>query len=218
MSVTLATIIVAVGLVTATVSLITSLIVRCGEGAEVLPESIELSVDFSETDQKYIELTKDMILKCFGEDVLEKYKYASNMDRIRMTQEFATRLAVEYGLDDIKVDVDISSPEHCGIYNWNNKEVVFNIYTLTYNGSDPEVFKYIVRNTLLTIIHELRHAVQCRAIEEEGFWDVSEERRIEWANSRLNYIEAEVDYRGYQQQPIEADAIVFSERALKDIV
>ena len=188
-----------------------------GEDAEVLPETFKKSVSISQTDKEYIQLTRDALRKNFGDNVVESFKNASNFERIQMTQKFAVQLAELYGLD-INVDVCVSNRKEFGVYSWGNQKAEFNVYLLTYDGNEKEDFKFCVRNTLLSIIHELRHAVQEKAIFEEGFWNVSEEIRIEWANSKLNYIRADVDLRGYATQSIEADAMVFSELAMQGII
>lgn len=212
MSVLLTSILIGTGLAAAAVVFIKNLKSKCGNEAEFVPETIERKATLSETDMEYAERTHDLIKEQFGDDVVEKMKHASNKDRIRMTQEFAERLAEEYGLD-ITVDVNAASPENAGYFDYDNNEVIFNIGLLTYKGNDMEVLTYCVNMTFITIIHELRHAVQIKAIKEEGFWNVDEETRLEWAQNRYNYISPEDDLRGYLTQPVEADAAVFAELA-----
>lgn len=174
------------------------------------PESAQC--EMSETDLEKIDETKELIKEVFGEDVTERVRRASNVERIQLFSDFAKRLAVTYGLD-IEVDVDISKAEEWGAYNRLTKKAVFNILGLTIDGNHPQ-FEAVVREEMDTIIHELRHAVQNRAIEEPGFWNISDERRSAWAQNVANYIQPSVSLRGYANQPIEKDAVTFAEKAL----
>lgn len=212
MSVLLTSVLIGAGLAASAVVIIKNLKNKCGSEAEFVPESIERKATLSETDMEYAERTHDLIKEQFGEDVVEWMKHASNKERIRMTQEFAERLAEEYGLD-ITVDVNAASPENAGYFDYDNNEAIFNIGLLTYKGNDMEVLTFCVNSTFKAIIHELRHAVQIKAIKEEGFWNVDEKTRMEWAQNWYEYISPEDDLRGYMTQPIEADADVFAELA-----
>lgn len=167
-------------------------------------------VEMSEKDKQKIDETQQLIQECFGENVVENLKNASNKERIALMAEFAEKLAELYDLD-IEVDVTISDAQNCGFYNWQEKKAKFNILLLTIDSSN-EHFEYCVREVMDTIIHELRHAVQHKAILEEGFWEIEDERRAEWANNMTegNYIRPEVDMKGYVNQPIEADASTFA--------
>ena len=131
--------------------------------------------------------------------------------------EFAEELVKRYGLD-IDVDITVSQIENCGQYNWQKRKAEFNIVALMLDGNH-EHFEYCVRETLDTIIHELRHAVQHKAIRDEGFWNVEEERRVRWAENMMkgNYIRPEVNFRAYCSQPIEADAATFAARVMEGV-
>ena len=154
---------------------------------------VQVKAEMSETDKEMIEKTKDVIANVFGDSVIDKIASSSNKERIDLVADFATTLSKEYGLD-ISVDVTVSDISDCGYYSWDKKKAVFNIAMMMVD-KDNEHFAYCVRETLDTIIHELRHAVQHKAIHEEGFWNVDEARRIEWANNMLpeNYIQPSVD-------------------------
>lgn len=184
-------------------------------GAPEMPT--QTKAEMSETDQKMIQETQALMQECFGDDVVERFRNASNLDRISMTGDFAKRLAALYDLD-IDVDVVIEEAQHCGAYNWKDRKAVFNIILMTVE-SDNAHFDYCVKETLDTIIHELRHAVQHKAIRQEGFWNVAEERRVAWANNMTpgNYIRPEVDKKGYVGQPIEADAYTFAAEVMQGV-
>lgn len=184
-------------------------------GQRSLPEAAQ--VEMSETDQQMIQESQQLIQECFGENATETLRAASNIERINLMNEFAQRLAQLYDLD-IDVDVVIQNANNQGAYNWGTKKAVFNIILLTVDADSPH-FEACVRETLDTIIHELRHAVQHKAIEQDGYWNVSEERRGAWANNMApgNYIRASVDYKGYVKQPIEADSATFAAQVLQGV-
>lgn len=184
-------------------------------GQQKLPETAQ--AEMSTTDEEKIKATQKLIGECFGEDVVDTIKNASNKDRIALMAEFADRLAKEYGLD-IEVDVTVSNVQNCGAYNWKDKKAVFNIALLMVDGNN-EHFDYCVRETLDTIVHELRHAVQHKSIEVPGFWNVDEDMRAAWANNMApgNYIKPEVDMRAYAGQPIEKDASTFAALVMKGV-
>lgn len=184
-------------------------------GSRTLPESAQ--AELSDTDKEKIEETKDLIQQCFGDDVIERIRRSSNKERINLMVDFADRLAKEYGLD-IDVDVTVNNVTNCGAYDWKLKKAEFNIALLMMDGGN-EHFEYCVRETIDTIVHELRHAVQHQAIEGRGFWNVDEERKTLWGNNMLpgNYIGGEVDLRRYASQPIEKDAFTFTALVMEGV-
>ena len=61
-----------------------------------------------------------------------------------------------------------------------------------------------------TIFHELKHAVQFKAIGKDGnVWGYSTETLIAWANNWQGYISGSLDPEGYMTQPIELDSFGF---------
>ena len=184
-------------------------------GSQEMPETIQ--AEMSDTDQAKIRDTQRLMADCFGDNVTDRIRNASNKERIALMADFAERLAREYDLD-IEVDVTVSNLQNCGAYNWKEKKAVFNIALLMVDG-DHEQFAYCVRETLDTIIHELRHAVQHKSIEQPGFWNVEDEVRNAWANNMAsgNYIRPEVDMRAYAMQPIERDAVTFAALVMKGV-
>lgn len=184
-------------------------------GQQRLPETSR--AELSTADQKKAEQTQELIGQCFGANPVECLKSASNKDRIHLMAEFADQLADLYGLD-IEVDVTVSEVKNLGAYNWKEKKAVFNIALLMVDGTN-EHFDFCVRETLDTIIHELRHAVQHRTVFEPGFWNVDEDRRLAWAQNMApgNYISASTNMRAYVGQPVEQDAITFAAAALEGV-
>lgn len=192
---------------------VSALIARWGQ--RCLPQTAQ--AEMSETDKEKIAATQELITECFGDSVIERIKNASNKERIALMADFAERLAKEYELD-IEVDVTVSNANTWGAYDWTERKAVFNIALLMID-KDNEDFEYITRETLDTIIHELRHAVQHRAVNEPGFWNVSDERRHAWANNMApgHYIRPEVNMRAYAGQPVEKDAVTFAAIAMEGV-
>ena len=183
--------------------------------SHTMPEHMQ--AELSEHDEGMVLETKLVIEDSFGDSVVETLRNASNKERVRLMAEFAEELVKRYGLD-IDVDITVSQIENCGQYNWQKRKAEFNIAALMLDGNH-EHFEYCVRETLDTIIHELRHAVQHKAIRDEGFWNVEDERRMRWAENMLkgNYIRPEVNFRAYCGQPIEADAATFAARVMEGV-
>ncbi len=184
-------------------------------GQVELPE--EYNVKLSDTDQEKISASKSVIQECFGDNVIEYFRSANNFQRITMTEEFARRLAKLYDLD-VDIDIVVDEVQKFGVYDWNNKKLKFNIILLTVEADNAN-FDYCVRETIDTIIHELRHAVQDKAVNNPGFWNVDDETRKLWADNMMpgNYIRPEVDIRAYSEQPIEKDAFTFSSMIMKGV-
>ena len=205
-----AAVIVAVGFLT---DFIAGLRSRWGE--QHLPAAAQ--IELSDDDQKMVEKTQTLITHSFGNDVVDTLRNASNKDRIALFADFAEQLAALYGLD-ITVDVTVNNLKNCGAYNWSEKKAVFNIAMLTVDGNHPH-FAFCVKETLDTIVHELRHAVQHRVVEEPGFWNVDEKRRLLWARNMTqgHYIKPEVDLRAYAGQPIEKDASTFAAAVMEGV-
>ena len=178
-----------------------------------LPESVK--VELSETDNKKVEETRELIHDKFGEDVADTIAKASNKERVDMMDEFAKELAVLYGLD-IDIDITVDKVSSWGYYSHDEKKAVFNIAALMIDSND-ESFKAVVFEVIDTIIHELRHAVQHKSVSDPAFWDIGEERAKAWETNMRNYIRAGVDPRGYARQPIEADATAFAGTVMSEV-
>lgn len=177
------------------------------------PESVK--VELSETDNKKVEETRDLIHDKFGEDVADTIAKASNKERIDIMDEFAKDLAKLYGLD-IDIDITVDDVSLWGYYSHNEKKAVFNIAALMIDAKN-ESFKAVVFEVIDTIIHELRHAVQHKSMSDSDFWDIGEERAKLWEQNMKNYIRAGVDPRGYASQPVEADAVTFAGAVMSEV-
>ena len=101
--------------------------------------------------------------------------------------------------------------------NSNNvKILMFNINILMLD-KDHELYEKCVRTVLCEIIHELRHAMQWKAINDKDFLETDEATREIWKNNFYNYIDLEVDLRGYSEQPVEKDANTFASLVMEGV-
>lgn len=182
---------------------------------QTIPESIQ--AELSETDLAMVERTQNLMREQFGEDVASSIKAMSNLERLQAANRFANDLAQVYGLD-IEIDVMAENIEHCGFYNRAERKARFNIVELWMDNEDPQ-FDAHIQNFFDTIVHELRHAVQHKAVEDPGFWEVEESRRTAWAENFApgGYIPAHVNIRGYMMQPVENDAFTFASVAMEGV-
>ncbi len=171
--------------------------------------------ELSEKDWEEVAATRELITRIFGEDPVESLRQSSNKERIDRMDEFANKLAQLYGLD-IQVDVTVDAVEKCGAYNWSERKAVFNILLLMVDGQN-ENFDYCVWESLDTIVHELRHAVQHKSISEPGFWGFTQQQRQAWADNMSNYISSATDMKAYTRQPIERDAFTFAAAVIEEV-
>lgn len=173
---------------------------------KTIPE--ELVVPMSKTDEMMIEQSQKIIREFFGDNIYETIGNMKNTERIQAMADFADCLVKQYGLD-ADVDIYVDEINNCGQYSKENNKATFNISMLMVDKNN-ENFEFCVNTIMDTILHELRHAVQFKAIDEKGFWDVDEATRNQWAKNYDNYISPGVDFRGYSEQSVEADARTFA--------
>lgn len=168
----------------------------------------------SEDDLKMQEKTKTLIHEIFGEDIVSTVTAMDGPQRVQAAQDFTLRVIQEYGLD-AEIVFYGDAREHCGFYNYWENKLYYNVADLlVYN---EEVLTVCMHEFFDTVIHELRHAVQYRAVQQEGFWNVENETRLEWADNFRNPIGADVDLRGYITQTLEVDARTFAAGCLKGV-
>ena len=113
-----------------------------------------------------------------------------------LTEKSAEIMRVE--LDDIKFE----NMPYMGVYDSGKNVLVLSVPYIKNDQCCIEAVK--------TIFHELKHAVQFKAICSGGnVWGYSDETLVAWANNYLNYIKPEWDPEGYVTQPIEIDSFGF---------
>lgn len=164
----------------------------------------------SETDVEMQIATKAVLKEALGEDINATIQELSAAERITKAEELIDRLQELYGLD-VEVDFYGDTYVNCGRFNYHGFKLELNVANLLAREEER------VLNFIDTIIHELRHAVQCKAICEEGFWNVSEETKKRWLDNIKNYITVTVDPKGYANQPVELDARTFASGCLREV-
>lgn len=190
------------------------LIALWGKKNRPMPETLQ--VELSDTDRQMAEETQKLMREVFGDDIAKRYAEASALDRINMTREFSERLAKLYGVD-VDIDVFIEKSTTLGYYCHDDHKLRLNIYMIDIS-KDHEHFNKIVELMMIAIIHEMRHAVQHKALEQPGFWNIDDVRRAQWARNFENYIQPSEDAEMYQRQVVEADANTFAGAAVKGMV
>lgn len=187
--------------------------------AQALPQS--LTAEMSDHDRAMADRSRELIRECFcrdGNNVMDSVRQMNADERLEAACVFSNRLAQLNGLDNIKISFfRDNNIENCGSYNDKSKTASFNIVELMWDGNDA-AFEARISNFIDTIVHEQRHAVQIRAIREKGFWQIDDERRVQWANNLPpRYIMPSVDARGYRMQPLESDAFTYAAMVLRGV-
>lgn len=141
-------------------------------------------------------------------EVAERWAQLTDAERKAIIDQKIEELAKEYGVDveDIIWDDTISGN---GSWSEDEKAVRLNPDRL----SDPDL--------LHTVAHEMRHARQYEAIEDNNdfqFWweddpfdaheedGITEEQAEEWEENFDDYKSPDKDFDAYYNQPVEADA------------
>ena len=175
-------------------------------------------------DKEMAERTEEVVIDRFGEDPVATFQAMQPTARANEVEAFARDLIDLYDLD---ADVEICTlPKGLmGYYSYDQKLLRVDVsgllfdFTLLPAENRLEAMTFVVKETLDTVVHELRHAVQYKAIEVDNdrYWGIDEQRRIEWAANIVDYIEDPTDPRGYFEQPIEKDCFTFADEALKGV-
>ena len=179
----------------------------------------------SEQDREMARQTAEVIKGRLSEDPTQKMLEMSSNERIEAVESIAQELIELYGLDDVRVEICTIPGTVVGYYNREAKVLKVDVADLLIDVESlvpekrMEAFRYIVKETLDTVVHELRHAVQYRAIEldDDSYWGIDEARRIEWARNMANYIRGCDDPKGYYTQAIECDSYTFAYEALRGV-
>lgn len=179
-------------------------------GTKVNAPASLCTAEMSTTDQEMQEETKHILKEVFGENIAESIQSLDAAQRIVKAEEFIEKLKDAYGLD-VEVEFYGENRSHCGFYNSKLNTLNLNVADLLSKNMDCS-YEFIN-----TIIHELRHAVQWKAIQEDGFWNTDKATRINWMNNFANYIQYGIDPKGYAQQPVEVDAVTFVDGCLKGV-
>lgn len=104
---------------------------------------------------------------------------------------------------NVKLDNIVFTDVSCmGCYSASDNTIMFSNLYIAQDVCNVEIVK--------TIFHELKHAVQFKAIGKDGnVWGYNTETLIAWANNWQDYISGSLDPEGYMTQPIELDSFGF---------
>ncbi len=130
----------------------------------------------------------------------EKMKTMNVEQRKEMLRELTTKIA---DIMQIKLDGIIFDDNQCmGYYDPQKNCIMISVPYIQQDECNVEVVK--------TIFHELKHAIQFKAISQGGnIWGYSDATLIAWANNWQEYIRPELDPESYMTQPLEVDAFGF---------
>lgn len=169
----------------------------------------------TEMDKELIEKSREIITSHFP-DGIESTMLALGFEaRIEMIKQLTQEIVDAYGID---VDTltffgneQSGKGLTAGFYNAQNKSIAINADLLAYDDGQ------LLREMIDTIIHECRHAFQCKAIHFPEECGVSEEQSKKWSDNFINYVSPDLDLEGYVYQPIEADARNFTSSVLQNL-
>lgn len=181
--------------------------------------------ELSDSDVELAAQTADEIKKIIGDDPVNAMASMTSSEKIAVVEEITKQLIQIYELTDIHYEmVTISNRDVWGYYCEDKKTLYINISNLLIDKNEisenvEEFNKLVVRETLDTVVHELRHAIQFKAAFnlDEEYLNTSRETRIEWAKSIADYIYPNEDPKGYANQLIERDAVAFAYEAMKGV-
>ena len=175
------------------------------------------TVKFSQTERDKIVETRLIMKEVFGDNPAEAMRNAASVEKLEMMKSFVKRTADAYELD-LKVSLTNGSLNRLGYYDWENNRAQFNVTWLLYDGAEySQAFDEIVLSLIHTVIHELRHAVQHKAIKEKGFWGIEDARVEAWEYNFRHYILSSVNFKAYGNQPVEIDANAFANETLRGV-
>ena len=179
----------------------------------------------SDYDREIAQQTADVIKGRLSDDPTRKMMEMSSNEKIEAVEAIAKELIELYGLEDVSVEICTLPGSVMGYYNRDAKVLKVDVTDLLVDvemldeKKRVEAYRYIVKETLDTVVHELRHAVQYQAIEvdDDSYWGIDEQRRIEWARNMANYVRSSDNPRRYFQQSIECDSFTFAYVALRGV-
>lgn len=183
-----------------------------GTDAEYLPTA---------NDQKIIAEIRRRIVRRFPDGILNGMSELSGEGRIQQIKEVHQELCQLYKLQDEDIQLCFSDstemgPRCHGYCRWDVRMICLNKdFIMTTDLS-------CLKECIDTVIHELRHAFQHKAIQECALWrdfgGVSQEQVRGWALNFYNYIPADLDLKGYERQLVEYDARNFARLSTEDLL
>lgn len=168
----------------------------------------------SDDDKALIEKCREVMKENFPEGIETKMKGMTVEEKMALFQKLVMDLNPVFGVNITNIaflSVDEIGNGTLGYYDRDANSIRFNLDLLKIEDN-PEIMRAMVD----TIIHELRHALQHRAVTDTSFNYGTEDQRYLWTINFLSYIPAHVDFAYYQEQIVEADARLIAELSIKD--
>lgn len=195
---------------------------------------IDKTVEFNETDNRIIENGADIIGSLFEDGIAETLKRLDAQERIECIMNFADSMAFCYGFGEDEMSVAFFNGDeeetkgYAGYYSEADNCIYLNKSRICaglrgqYQPENEMQLDWMLTDCIDTVIHEMRHAYQRKAIrlidngEDFSAFDIG--GRVEvWRENMLhgNYIRPEDDHEGYRKQFVERDASTFAASMLE---
>ena len=163
-------------------------------------------------DTRMQQACADLLRHEFPQGIVKKFATMKSLEERRaFMADLIHRVANVMGVDVNEVTFSEGQEGSYGYYRYRDqatgnisKQVWMNN---VYLASEPE---QVVR----TMLHELRHGVQCQALFEADKWGFSARRKAEWLSNETSYVNCTEAYK-LQEQELDAD--VFAERVLNKV-
>lgn len=168
-----------------------------------------------EEDKRLIEQNRELMKEFFPSGIEDGFKGLTLEQRVEMMKNLIERANDLYGVEvDTIAFMPAAKIGECtlGFFDRDNNAIAVNLDILASN--EAAVMQAIVA----TVFHELRHALQYRAVTDASFNYGTEEQRRLWALNFVegNYISPEIDFALYQRQVVEADARQIAEHIVEN--
>ena len=167
--------------------------------AEQFPESAKLNEGVTEGREFGLDKCSEAAAEIFNPGVINEWGNLTDADRKAIALEYAGRVAEAFELENYQGTIIEEMPD--GVLGSNCGDGVIHLSEELINA---ETTPFTIMDT---ITHELRHQYQSECIE--GYHDVSDEVRNEWAvaTAIYNYDEPSCyDPWGYSYNPLEIDS------------
>ena len=182
-------------------------------GCENLPypdinDILQANYKPEECDEK-MRLSCQQLLQTYFKEPIDAPMYQRIDEKMRGLNDEQKRLLLKEitikasEVMNVKLDNIVFTDVSCmGCYSASDNTIMFSNLYIAQDVCNVEIVK--------TIFHELKHAVQFKAIGKDGnVWGYNTETLIAWANNWQDYISGSLDPEGYMTQPIELDSFGF---------
>lgn len=182
-------------------------------GRETLPppninDILQANYKPEECDEK-MRLSCQQLLQTYFKEPIDAPMYQRIDEKMRGLNDEQKRLLLKEitikasEVMNVELDNIIFTDVSCmGCYSASDNTIMFSNLYIAQDVCNVEIVK--------TIFHELKHAVQFKAIGRNGnVWGYSMDTLVAWANNYQDYISASWDPEGYMTQPIELDSFGF---------